>query len=59
MTQHYESLLRYVVAEPNVRLKKIAFETHYKQGPDPVDKQVRRESKIAKLRKARQLHTEA
>jgi non-ribosomal peptide synthetase component F len=59
MTQHYESLLGYVVAEPNVRLKKIAFQTHYNQGSDPMDKQVRRESKIAKLRRARQLHTEA
>ena len=59
MMQHYESLLGYVVAEPNVRLKKIAFQTHYNQGSDPMDKQVRRESKIAKLRKARQLHTEA
>jgi amino acid adenylation domain-containing protein len=58
MAQHYESLLRHVVAEPNIRLKKIAFQTHYNQASDPTDKKVRRDSKIAKLKRARQLHTE-
>ena len=59
MSQHYERLLQHVVAEPNVRLKKIAFQTHYNKASDPIDKKVRRESKIAKLKKARQQHTEA
>ena len=59
MADQYDRLLQHVVDHPDVRLKKIAFQTHYNQTSDPVDKKVRRDSKIAKLKKARQLHTEA
>jgi hypothetical protein len=56
---HYDRLLQLVVANPDMRLKKIGFQTHYDKASDPNDKQVRRDSKIAKLKRARELHTEA
>jgi hypothetical protein len=59
VADHYDRLLKHVVTEPNVRLKKIAFQTHYNTQSDPMDKGVRRESKIAKLKNARQRHTDA
>jgi len=58
MAEHYDRLLQQVAAEPDVRLKKIAFQTRYNMASDPMDKKARRDSKIAKLKKARQLHTE-
>jgi len=59
MAGQYDRLLQLVVATPDVRLKKIAFQTHYNKASDPIDQKVRRDSKIAKLKRARQLHTEA
>ena len=56
MTQHYDSLLQLIVADPNVRLKKMAFQTHYGKAFDPVDKKERRDSKIASLKSASLRH---
>ena len=51
MAQHYDRLLQQVAADPNVRLKKIAFQTRYSKASDPMDKKERRDSKIARLKR--------